>query len=191
MGKNPFILSVIPPEAPFCNRIRELEQLVSYALSGTNVVIYSPRRYGKTSLVKRVQHTLEAQGILTLYADFFGVASIEDVAAKIAKGVYGFIRNNEPLLKKAMRILTGFRPVFKPSEDGGLTISVESTVPNLFGIDLLDKTLQDLGGFIEEVGPSMVHIAFDEFQEITELKDKRIEGTLRSHIQFHQSSYFF
>ena len=90
-----------------------------------------------------------------------------------------------------MRIISGFRPVFRPTEDGGLTISIESTAPNLFGIDLLDKTLQDLGGFIDEIGPSKVHMVFDEFQEITELKDKRLEGTLRSHIQFHQSSSFF
>ena len=54
MLKNPFILSVIPPNAPFCNRIEELEKLTTYAMDGTNVVLFSPRRFGKTSLVKRV-----------------------------------------------------------------------------------------------------------------------------------------
>jgi AAA+ ATPase superfamily predicted ATPase len=191
MSKNPFVLSVILPDAPFCDRAKEIDQLVSYALAGTNVVVFSPRRYGKTSLVRRVQSVLSPRGIFTLYTDFFGVASIEDVAARIAKSIYGFIHDNEPLMQKAMRIISGFRPVFRPTEDGGLTISIESTAPNLFGIDLLDKTLQDLSGFIDEIGPSKVHIVFDEFQEITELKDKRLEGTLRSHIQFHQSSYFF
>ena len=71
MSKNPFILSVIPPDAPFCNRIEELEQLTSYAIDGTNVVLFSPRRFGKTSLVKRVQAKLAKQGMLVLYADFF------------------------------------------------------------------------------------------------------------------------
>jgi len=42
MSKNPFILSVIPPDAPFCNRHLEMQQLTSYALAGTNVVIFSP-----------------------------------------------------------------------------------------------------------------------------------------------------
>ena len=191
MNKNPFVISVIAPDAPFCNRAKEIKQLTSFALSGTNVVIYSPRRYGKTSLVRRVQSALAAKGTLTLYADFFGVTSVEDVAARIAKAVYGFIQNEESLLKKAMRIISDFRPVFKPTEDGSLTMVIESRSPNLFGIDLLDHTLHDLGVFIEEIGPSKVHIVFDEFQEITELKDKRLEGILRSHIQFHQSSYFF
>jgi len=189
--KNPFIISVIPPEAPFYNRTKELQQLDSYAAAGTNVVIFSPRRFGKTSLVKRVQSRLEKEGTLTLYADFFGVTSIDDVAGRIAKSVYAFIRRNESLMKKAIRIFTTFRPVFKPAEDGSFSVSVEQAAPNLQGFELLDKTLEDLGVFIEQVGSENVHIVFDEFQEITELKDKRIEGILRSKIQFHQSSYFF
>ncbi len=191
MSKNPFIISVIPPEAPFCNRSRELRQLISYASTGTNVVVFSPRRFGKTSLVKRVQANLAKKGMLTLYADFFGVTSIDDVAGRIAKCVYAFIRGIEPLMNKAIRLLTTFRPVLKPAEDGSFTVNIESTGQNLQGIELLDKTLDDLGLFIEQIGPEKVHIVFDEFQEITELRDKGIEGTLRSHIQFHRSSCFF
>jgi len=162
MPKNPFIISVIPPESPFCNRSRELRQLISYGSGGTNVVVFSPRRFGKTSLVKRVQSNLAKKGMLTLYADFFGVTSIDDVAGRIAKCVYA-----------------------------SFAVSIESTGQNLQGIELLDKTLDDLSLFMEQVGPENVHIVFDEFQEITELRDKKIEGTLRSHIQFHRSSYFF
>ena len=191
MSKNPFIISVIPPEAPFCNRLRELRQLISYGSAGTNVVVFSPRRFGKTSLVKRVQSNLAKKGMLTLYADFFGVTSTDDVAGRIAKCVYAFIRGNEPLMKKAIRFLTTFRPVLKPTEDGSFAVSIESTGQNLQGIGLLDKTLDDLGLFMEQIGPENLHIVFDEFQEITELRDKRIEGTLRSHIQFHRPSYFF
>jgi len=191
MSKNPFVLSVIPPDAPFCNRVEELKQLTSYAIDGTNVVLFSPRRFGKTSLVKRVQANLAKQGMLVLYADFFGVTSVDDVAGKIARSVYTFIQRNESLMKKALRILTTFRPVFKPAEDGSFSISIELARPNLHGIDLLDKTLEDLGVFMEQAGPGKIHIVFDEFQEITELKEKRIESTLRSHIQFQQSSYFF
>lgn len=191
MFKNPFILSVIPPDAPFCNRHLEMQQLTSYALAGTNVVIFSPRRYGKTSLVKRIQSKLAENGMLTLYADFFGLTSIDDVAGRIAKSVYAFIQSSESLMQSAVRLLTTFRPVFKPNQDGNFTVGIEPGAPNLHGIDLLDKTLDDLGKFIEKVGPEKVHIVFDEFQEITELKDKRLEGALRSQIQFHQSSCFF
>ena len=151
MSKNPFILSVIPPDAPFCNRPLEMQQLTSYALAGTNVVIFFPRRYGKTSLVKRVQSKLAENGMLTLYADFFGLTSIDDVAGRIAKGVYAFIQNSASLMQRAVRLFTTFRPVFKPNQDGSLTVGIEPGTPNLHGIDLIDKTLDDLGKFIEKV----------------------------------------
>jgi len=105
--------------------------------------------------------------------------------------VYAFIHDNEPLMKKAIRLLSTFRPVFKPTEDGSFTVSIETVGQNLQGNELLDKTLHDLGIFMEQIRPAKVHVVFDEFQETTELKDKRIEGVLRSHIQFQQSSYFF
>ncbi|MBE9580287.1 MAG: hypothetical protein IMF18_01555 [Proteobacteria bacterium] len=44
---NLFVLGVIPPGAPFCNRSKELKELMSYSESNANVVLYSPRRYGK------------------------------------------------------------------------------------------------------------------------------------------------
>jgi AAA+ ATPase superfamily predicted ATPase len=94
MPKNPFIISLIQPEAPFCNRSQEMWQLISYGSGGTNVVIFSPRRFGKTSFVKRVQSNLAKKGMLTLYADFFGVTSIDDVSGRIAKCVYAFIHHN-------------------------------------------------------------------------------------------------
>ena len=52
---NPFKFRELGPDAPFCNRLEEKQKLVSYAESETNAVIFSPRRFGKTSLVRRVR----------------------------------------------------------------------------------------------------------------------------------------
>ena len=54
MKRNPFYLKEMPVDAPFCDREKELADLISYATSNSNVVLFSPRRYGKTSLTKRV-----------------------------------------------------------------------------------------------------------------------------------------
>ena len=45
---NPFYLQEIPVDAPFCDRGGELKELQSYAEAKANVVLFSPRRYGKT-----------------------------------------------------------------------------------------------------------------------------------------------
>ena len=66
---NLFVLGVIPPGAPFCNRSKELKELMSYSESNANVVLYSPRRYGKTSLTKRVQSILVDKGFIAIYID--------------------------------------------------------------------------------------------------------------------------
>ena len=60
------------------------------------------------------------------------------------------------------------------------------------GIELLDETFGLFGAFMNDHG-SGFHIVFDEFQEISELRESRqIEGILRSHIQTHENaSYFF
>lgn len=60
---NPFTMRVIPPDAPFCNRTEELKDLSRHAVNQASVVLFSPRRYGKTSLVKKVQHEIEEKAV--------------------------------------------------------------------------------------------------------------------------------
>jgi len=88
---------------PFCNRKRELKELQSYAEGKANVVLFSPRRYGKTSLVKRIQTTLSNKGTVTVFADFFGVASVDDVASDWPKRSFVITHKKDPLWKSALR----------------------------------------------------------------------------------------
>ncbi|MBI4848289.1 MAG: ATP-binding protein [Nitrospirae bacterium] len=189
---NPFYLQEIPVDALFCNRIEELKELQSYAEARANVVIFSPRRYGKTSLVKRIQKNLSQKGAVTIFADFFGVASVDDVAARLAKAVFAVTHKNAPLWKKALRAIKSFRPVLKPEIDGTFTLSVEPSSIGTTGVNLLDETMGSLGEFIGSNRNLLVHIALDEFQEIVVLKEAlKIEAVMRTNIQQHRASYFF
>ena len=50
--KSRFYLKVIPIDAPFfCDRKKELKSLIFHAENSINVVLYSPRRFGKTSFI--------------------------------------------------------------------------------------------------------------------------------------------
>jgi len=190
---NPFTMRVIAPDSPFCNRAEELKDLSRHAVNQANVVVFSPRRYGKTSLVRKVQAEIEKEGFFTFYADLFLVTSANEVAERIAKNVYGILHKRESLFQKGARFLktfTAFRPVLKPSPANGFTLSVEPFSASVSGIELLDKVLEELGLFIQRER-SKVNFVLDEFQEITELKEPSIEGVLRKHIQHHQASYFF
>ena len=188
---NPFYLQVVPDDRPLCDRTTELRELASFAESGANVVLYSPRRYGKTSLVRRVQRDLSAKGAVTVFVDFFGVSSVDEVAARLANGVFAFTHGREPFWKKALTTIRSFRPVLKPDPESGFSLSVETAAAERRGIRLLEETLESLGRFIQQID-SPVHVALDEFQEIVALDQAlQIEAAFRTRIQNHRASYFF
>lgn len=188
---NPFQFRELPIDAPFCNRREELEELVSHARNNTNVVVVSPRRFGKTSLVKRVQSRIRDIGGITVYTDFFGVTSIEDVASRMAANLYEFCKRDESLMKKATRLLSIWRLVLRPEPEYGVSVGVEPTATRK-GEELLEETLAGFGRFIADIDHPF-NVVIDEIQEITELRDSlKIEGTMRKHIQTHtKASYFF
>ena len=188
---NPFYLQEVPLDAPFCDRNRELTELQSYAEAKANVVLFSPRRYGKTSLVKRIQNTLANKGAVTLFADFFGVASVDDIASRLAKAVFVTTHKKDPLWKSALRAMKSFRPVLKPDPSGGVSLSVEPSTAGKGGLGLLDETMDSLREFVNTT-KSFVHVALDEFQEIVTLREAlQVEGIMRTHIQQLQASHFF
>ena len=187
---NPFYIKQINLDAPFCNRVKEMDELTAFAESRNNVVLHSPRRFGKTSLALRVQKRLADCGAVTIFADFFGVGSVDEVAERMAEAVFTVTRGNESVWKTALRLITSFRPLLRPNEDGGFELTVEHTGGRR-GLQLLRETLESLGNFIRDT-KSLVHIVLDEFQEIVTLPDYlKIEAVMRTEIQKHEASYFF
>ncbi len=190
MRLNPFTLKEIPAGPAFCDRQKELSDLINFAVAGQNVLLYSPRRYGKTSLVKNVQGQLAAGGTLTAYCDLFGVSSIEEIAGRIARSIYTITRNNEGLFQKSIRFLTSFRPVLSPDPHGGISVSVQPAHMSE-PLELLDATMDALERFVQDI-PEAVHCVLDEFQEISEIGNSlQIEGRLRHYIQRMRCGFVF
>ncbi|MBI4646061.1 MAG: hypothetical protein HY738_05545 [Bacteroidia bacterium] len=54
MEKSPFIFGKIVSRDNFCDREEDIRQLTNYITDGISVWLYSPRRYGKSSLIHRV-----------------------------------------------------------------------------------------------------------------------------------------
>ena len=141
--------------------------------------------------LRRIQKVLSNKGAVTLFADFFGVASVDDVASRLAKAVFVITHKKDPLWKSALRAMKSFRPVLKPDPSGGISLSVEPSGAGKGGLELLEETMDSLREFVH-AAKSLVHVALDEFQEIVTLKEAlQIEGILRTRIQQQQASYFF
>ena len=193
MSSNPFNFKTLSVDAPFCNRVKEIATLVNTAKSGNDVVLYAPRRYGKTSLVKRAQKELADQGYVTVFVDLCGVASASDVARKLATSIYSVTRHDESLWTTALRSITSQRPVIRPtaSESGfSVEITVEA-VAGKTGFELLESVMKEINDFVANSQVNL-NIAFDEFQDIVGLPDARaIESCMRTYIQQYKGSHFF
>ena len=64
--KNPFVYGEIVPLEAFADRVIELDRLVTDLAEGQKVFLISPRRYGKSSLVRQALAQLQRKRILTL-----------------------------------------------------------------------------------------------------------------------------
>ncbi|MBI1875795.1 MAG: ATP-binding protein, partial [Acidobacteria bacterium] len=65
MAQNPFVYGEVVPASAFVDRESELERLVHDLSDGQKIFLISPRRYGKSSLVRQALRRLSRRGALT------------------------------------------------------------------------------------------------------------------------------
>jgi uncharacterized protein len=63
---NPFVYGEVVPAAAFVDRVAELERLVGDLAAAQKVFLISPRRYGKSSLIRRALAAMSRRGALTV-----------------------------------------------------------------------------------------------------------------------------
>ena len=105
--KNPFRYGALAFDEAFTDRERELRELKSDIRNGQDVVIFAPRRYGKSSLVLRAVAELRRQGVLTAQVDLMTTPTREKLAEKLAKAIHESIAT--PLFRARERALSVFR----------------------------------------------------------------------------------
>ena len=111
MKTNPFYLGKEVSGDFFYDRERAAEDLYRYVTGGISTVIYAPRRYGKTSLVKRVAARAEVEaGMRGVYLDLMKVESVEKFCSLYAREVLKHLGPIEKALNGLKTILGGLRP---------------------------------------------------------------------------------
>ena len=170
--KNPFKFGTIVEGEYFTDRTEELESIKQLLNSDNHLILISPRRFGKSSLVKRAV-TQVARPCISLNLQM--VVSVEGLAAMILKEVFKL----HPW-EKLKHLLSSFRVVASISttlSGEAIDITFQATTDATV---LIEDALQ-LVEKVSEKGESMV-VVFDEFQELMGL-DKGIDKRLRAIIQ--------
>ena len=70
---NPFSYGSVVSGDYFFDRSEEVKQIKTDLKNGNNLILYAPRKFGKTSLVNKVLEELENEKYNTVYLDFFNV----------------------------------------------------------------------------------------------------------------------
>ena len=186
IAANPFNFGDLARNDAFTDREAELAELTADIRNGQNVVVFAPRRYGKSSLVWRASQDLVAKDdALVAHIDLMRTATKEQLAARLAEAIYEQIAT--PLMRVRARVIRAFRGLrISPTisvdpEDGRIRFSFTA---GLAPADI-DATLERLLELPAELGAGRgqrVAIVFDEFQEILSL-DRRLPALMRSVFQ--------
>ncbi len=186
--RNPFILGHRISRPYFCDRLVEEQTLISNVKNGRNVVLISPRRMGKTSLVYVALHDSEEieNEYLTFFFDILQTNSLSEFTFLLGKAVF------EKLRKKSESALSAFLAALK-SIKGTFGFDPMSGTPT-FNIQLGDLknpefTLEEIFEFLERSERPVI-IVIDEFQQISKYPEKNVEALLRSYIQRMSNASF-
>ena len=183
--RNPFNFGDLALDATFTDRDDELRELEADIRNGLNVVIFAPRRYGKSSLVLRASQELTRDGVLIAQVDLMQTATKEQLAAKLAASIHENIAG--PLLRVRERATQLFRslritPVMTLDPNDG---SVQFSFSAGHATEDVDATLQRILELPAELAAERkrsVALVFDEFQEVLEI-DPRLPSLMRSTFQ--------
>ena len=166
---NPFRCGGLALDDAFADREQEVQELKFDVLNGQDVVIFAPRRYGKSSLIWKAMQQLGADGVLVAYVNLMTTPTREKLAEKLAATIYEHVasvldRAREAALAPFRGLRVSPRVTVDPG-DGSYTFS--------FGVDHvpadIDATLERLLELPAELAAGQdrrVALVFDEFQEI-------------------------
>lgn len=183
---NPFIFNRPVDPADLIDRETEARQLLDLAQGGHATRLSAPRRFGKTSLLRRVLADADQVGMACVEVDFYGVLSRADVVARIEEA-YGNLR--PPLRRMAVAAIRALRP---RASFGAGPVRIEAGIEPQADITRQLSGLLDLPLSLHKRSGTRTLVAFDEFQSLLEV-DPKIDGLFRSRIQRHgdAASYIF
>lgn len=177
---NPFIVTgKIDPEY-FCDRITESTRLVKSITNGNNMVIISPRRMGKTGLIRFCYDKPEiADEYYTFFIDILHTSSLREFTYLLGREIY------ETMLPRSRKMAGLFIQTIK-SINGKFGFDPITGMPTfnveLGDIDRPEYTLDEIFQYLAHADKPCI-VAIDEFQQIAKYPEKNIEAQLRTHIQ--------
>lgn len=175
----------------FTDRIEETKRIKLDFENGVNVILISPRRMGKTSLIKKVISEIDNPMLKIVYMDIYDCRSEYDFYNRFAETIMKSTGNHlEQVMENIKRFLVRISPKisFSPEPNSEFSVSLGITPKDYSPEEILNLPER----IAKEQGVRLV-VCIDEFQQIGEFTDSlTIQKRLRGVWQHHQNvSYCF
>lgn len=184
---NPFVCYGYESPKYFCDREEETKTMLSALYNGRNISLISPRRLGKTGLIRNVFHHIQSENkdAICLYIDIFSTQNRHEFVNMLGSEVLNTaLSRGKAFGNKVMKFLGALRPVVSVDHMTGLPYVTLNTDPTE-----AEMSLKSIFSLLNNLDKE-VFIAIDEFQQIIEYPENGTEALLRSHIQFLRNVHF-
>ena len=182
---NPFITSGYNGAEYFCDRVEETAKITKWLINSNNIALISPRRYGKTDLIRHCFAQPEiASNYYTFIIDIYSAKSFAEVVKMMSEAIVNTLKS------KSQKALDAFLGILQ-SLRGGFSYDWAGIPSFNIGIGDIHSPETTMGEIFEYLNkadkPCLV--AIDEFQQIAKIDDN-IEAIFRTYVQYCNNATF-
>jgi uncharacterized protein len=183
---NPFVYGEVVPDEAFVDREVELDRLVTDLGTGQKVFLISPRRYGKSSLIRQALGALARRGALTVEVTVSAYSSYLAFLEGYARALASVETRLDRARQWLAEAVTSTRPEirYEPGSAGQGQLSVAfPAVSSTRDVNRVAVDVFALPGRLAAERSRPVVVALDEFQAVADFNGGSVEHTLRAAAQ--------
>ena len=183
---NPFVYGEVVPQAAFVDREVELDRLTRDLMAGQKIFLISPRRYGKSSLIRQALRGAGRGGALVVDLTVSSYSSYVAFLEGYARALSSVERQTNRAVAWLRDALSGVRPEVRIEPTRGGKSEVALSFPSVRSERDVSRLAQEvfaLPGRIAESRGRKMAIALDEFQAIAAFNGGSVEHALRAAVQ--------
>ena len=183
---NPFVTTGYVSAEYFCDREKETQDIIRYLTNGNNVALISPRRYGKSDLLRHcfAQKTISDK-YYTFIVDIYSTKTVAEMVGKLGSAILETLKSRgRKAWERFLSILSSVR--------SGISFDINgqpSWTMSVGDIQSPTATLDEIFNYLQNADRPCL-VAIDEFQQITKYGDPNIEAEIRTHVQYCNNAHF-
>jgi len=186
--QNPFVYGEVVPAAAFADRVDELDRLVRDLTAAQKVFLISPRRYGKSSLIRRALATMSRRGALTVEVTVSRFSSYVAFLEGYARALVAAETTWERAPTWLREAISSTRTDLRADPGGHVGPPLRVSFPNVRSDRDTARLAEELFALPAQLAATRrrkLVVALDEFQAIAGFNGGSVEHAMRAAIQ-HQ-----